>query len=310
MSDMTIILSHISALEYWRTSQRLPCSHAEIAYAKKLITRTPQLRKASLLDELKVARPFHVLVSDEKFRKRNNLLVSHTWKNPLHKGSAMLVEEDIFVVSPELCFLQLAGTSPLIELIEVGFELCGRYNNTGRPLITVASLKTFIVRHKGTHGANKAMRALSYIVDNSASHMETKLTMLLCLPFKLGGYNFREPVLNEHINKIKRDGSTLGDYFVADLLWQEQRIILEYDSTEYHDNDRSHLSDSVRRTELIGLGYDVVSVVSSQVTTAMGTKNLASSLAKKMGRKLRIPKSEFLKANMELRKVLFKRSFY
>lgn len=307
ISSMTIVLSHITALDYWRTSPLHPCSHKKIPHAKKLIRQKPAPTPPVSTVSSKLPHPLHVLVSDRQFRKQNQFFITHTWKEPLFKGSILGVEENIFVSSPELCFIQIASTLSLVKLIEVGYELCGYYNNTHKPLTSVDQIRHFVLKYRGATNVNKVMRALLYIIDNSASPMETKLAMLLSLPFKMGGYSFEKPLLNARIDKVARDGSTLGECFYADLLWPDDRIILEYDSDERHDNFRSRKSDVIRQRELSILGYNASSVVSSQIMTSMGIENIAFSLAKAMNRRMRLPEPGFSQARLDLRKELFNR---
>lgn len=304
MADMTIVLSHISALEYWQKPRSVPHVNKQATHVKKLITEKPALQSVLPTCLLGVSQPFHALVSEETFRLRNKHLNTHTWKHPLYKGDVFHAGQDVFVSSPELCFMQLASSLSLPELIKVGFELCGYYDGLRQPHTSVARLNSFVIKHKGAPGTKKALKALPYIIDNSASPMETKLAMLLTLPFKMGGYNFAKPLLNERIKKGTEDGSTLGKYYYVDLLWPDHRVVLEYDSNEHHATIEGHVRDSIREVELTLLGYDVTSAVSSHVTTALGTKNLAILLAKKLNRRLILPEPNFSKACANLRRTI------
>lgn len=304
MTDMTIVLSHISALEYWQKPRSTPRVNEQVTHAKKLIAEKPVLRSTTPPCLTEVSQPFHILVSEETFRLRNKCLNSHTWKHPLYKGDVLHVDQDVFVSSPELCFMQLASFLSLPELIKVGFELCGYYDGVRQPHTSVVRLNNFIMKHKGVPGTKKALKALPHIIDNSASPMETKLTMLLTLPFKMGGYNFAKPLLNERIEKVAGDGTTLGKYYYVDLLWPDHHVVLEYDSNKHHATIEGHVRDSIREVELTILGYDVTSAINSHVTTAMGTKNLAVLLAKKLDKRLILPEPNFSQACADLRKAI------
>lgn len=310
---MTAVLSHISALEYWRTSRGCGCVRAEVPHAKAL-TRRPSDFDHPLPATLHLlSRPLSVLASGPQSRRRNDTVVSRSWSFPLYKGSVIDTGEGFFVSSPELCFIQMAASMSLIELIQLGFEFCGRYDladgslHACQPLTSTALLENVIAKYKGATGINKAERAVKYVIDNSASPMETALAMLLSLPYQLGGYNFEKPSLNRRIDKGgDRRGSTLSDYFVCDLMWDDARVVLEYDSDMFHAGTDNQTRDSIRRAEIERMGYTVISVTRPQVASDMGIRNLAVLLAKQMGRRLRIPEPEFSSACHELRKALLR----
>ena len=62
--------------------------------------------------------------------------------------------------------------------------------------------------------------------------------------------------------------------------------------------------DSIRRSELMSMGYTVITVTNPQVATAMGVRNLADLLAGQMGRRFRMTEPEFSNAHAKLRKEL------
>mgnify|MGYP007055184147 FL=1 len=55
-------------------------------------------------------------------------------------------------------------------------------------MTTVERLRAFTENVGPVHGRKKAARALQYVMGDSASPRETALAMLLCLPYRLGGY--------------------------------------------------------------------------------------------------------------------------
>ncbi|NLG10051.1 MAG: hypothetical protein GX562_00755 [Coriobacteriaceae bacterium] len=147
-----------------------------------------------------------------------NHIDCHTYPN----GSFYKIERGLFVSSPELCFLQIASQMELLKLIELGFELCGSYRQNGidnevvannvdiindqRPgfridkqLTTVRRLRAYISKMERIRGIKKASRAARYLIDHSASPAETMLTMMLALPYMLGGFKLPTPSLNARI---------------------------------------------------------------------------------------------------------------
>lgn len=305
-----IVLTHQSALEYWQSSLRFnPVKEA--VYVKNLIRAVPKpcYFKAPISCGLK--GPFHVLVAEEKLRRQSKECVSHVWRHSLPRGSVVDSGRGFYVLSPELCFIVMARSLSFIALVKLGYNLCGSYVSSDetiyscRPLSSVDRIKDCIDKNRGVEGARKAGKALKYVLDNSASPKETELAMLLCLPSHYGGYGFRQPILNYQINKRDKWGTTLANHFKCDLAWPETRIALEYDSREFHEGAERLSRDSIRRTELINLGYFVMTATLSQVETTLGTKNLATALAKQMHRRLRLREPQFSDAHAKLRKELF-----
>lgn len=110
--------------------------------------------------------------------------------------------------TPEFCFLQMAGCLSLVQLIQLGFELCGTYALVGgapavrraAPLTTKVKLAAFVEQSSGARGCKKAARAVRYVQDGAASPMETMLAMMLCLPYGLGGYGLEKPLINHRVD--------------------------------------------------------------------------------------------------------------
>ena len=131
-------------------------------------------------------------------------VMSHVEPSKLGQQGVYRIGEGQYVVSPAEVFLQLATVLPFPNLLEVGFELCGRYARPiggylelGRrdPLASAAGLDRFLERMAGVPGASTARRAVCFILDGSWSPMETSSVLYLCLPFRLGGYGLPAPLI-------------------------------------------------------------------------------------------------------------------
>lgn len=307
---MSIVLSHESALEFWQKTHHTPDSFSTVKYAGYLLRQDtpPTLPNNSSLLSLK--QPLQALTANHHKRRRSRVFINRLWTRALSAGSILDSKEGFYVSSPEFCFLQMASVLPLVKLIELGFELCGSYKTLDKKLTQCPSvtshtqLQNFVAKNKGAHGIDKARRALRFITNNSASPMETALTMLLCLPYQLGGYGFEMPILNHKIEKHKTQGTTFSNYYLCDLAWPSKKIALEYDSVCHHSDDNLLLKDTVRRVELACLSYTIFSVSKPHVMTDMGTENLAIALSKHMNRRLRPPEPKFTHARFELRKAI------
>ena len=57
------------------------------------------------------------------------------------------------------------------------------------------------------------------------------------------------------------------DGYVPDLLWRAERVIVEYDSGEYHSGPAAVRWDTARHNHLSALGYTVLHVTAEELTT-------------------------------------------
>lgn len=176
----------------------------------------------------------------------------------------MRLGDRLYASSPELCFVQMATVLPFVELVKLGFELCGTYaerldgaTRYDRPLLltSVAALARFVDSAGDIPGVVAARKAVKLLVACSASPRETALTMLLCLPLRRGGYGLPSPELNFRIDvgRSKRAVTDKG-YYLCDLYWREACIDLEYESDERHTGAERIAEDSTPRRSACGYG--------------------------------------------------------
>ena len=228
----------------------------------------------------------------------------------------MNIGKRLMVSSPEFCFLQMAEILSLTELIELGYELCGVYSLPNHAdqkvpkrgfynreqLASTKNLELLLDSMPGVKGHRKAVRALRYLQDGSASPMETKLAMFLTLPYQLGGFGFVMPELNYRIDLTKNARKYFSkDYYVCDLFWPDERIAVEYDSDQYHTGADRIANDSRRRNALTAIGIRVVSVTKQQLFNRGELEEVARTISSHMGRRLFSKKSNFAAAHLELR---------
>jgi hypothetical protein len=264
------------------------------------------------------------MLSNPSARQPTQELRQHVYRGPTLNGYVLEFEDGLVVSSPEFCFLQMAAELPLVKLIELGFELCGTYSLPGvaepegrpstpgkdfdshPPLTSLKKLKAFAARMAGIRGHKRASRALRYIADNSASPMETILTMLLTLPYKLGGYGLPMPELNCRIVPVKAaKRSASKSFYSCDLFWSNIDLAVEYDSDLYHTGAERIASDSKRRNTLTSIGVLVITVTRKQIYSVVEFEKVARLIAGNMDRRLRFKNPKFADTHRELRKLLF-----
>ena len=248
---------------------------------------------------------------------------AHVFSRTLPENAFLAFGGGVFVSSPELCFFQMAGKLELIKLIELGFELCGTYTPSvisqggegptdlvksqfNLPKLTdVKRLTSFVQRMEGVHGYKLASKALRYVADNSNSPMETILTMLMTLPYRLGGYGLPMPNLNHPVVPVKAVRRTTGrSHFRCDLFWPDKKLAVEYDSEEYHDNLKKMSEDAARRNTLTSLGLPPIIVTKQQLYSVFEFEKVAIQLARRLGKQLKHKKPGFAQARNSLRRSL------
>ena len=325
---MDMILSHKSALEYWRLYGYSKINYSVRQRLNGFPVDVPKYSKVRGELPTGLSLPINYVVGSQSAKRKSRLVYARVHTGPIPEGCIFDIGGGLSVSSPPLCFFQMACELPLVKLIELGLELCGTYSlpavndyspgtenvdktRYDRPKLTeIKTLKAFTARMKEAGGQKKASRALRYIADGSGSPMETIMIMLLTLPYKLGGYGLTMPGLNKRIepkNKIKggadKDRSRNPNY-KCDLFWPKAKLAIEYDSDFYHTGADRIASDSKKRFDLMALGITVVSVTSRQLRSKGEFENIARLVARKLGKRLQHKNPQFSEANRKLRSLL------
>jgi len=330
---MEILLSHKSALEYWRIHGRAHGDSKQRLRRRKAPAETPRLKDVSSLKSLGLSLPLDVIVSTPATRRRSKKVRPHLFSGMLEEGCINKIGDGLYVCSPEFCFFQMAGELHYYKLIELGFELCGRYlllvpgydyadpeitkrgfRNLEGSLTSKKRLKAFLERMAGALGQRPLLRAIRYVADGSASPVETILAMFLTLPYKYGGYGLPLPQLNPP-NDSAQSGKQ-GSYhrssnknrFRSDLTWPGTDILVEYDSEMFHSGSAELTKDSMRRNVLTISGKRTITVTKSHVFSVLEFDTVAKQIAKGLGKRLRDERNkEFPKERIVLRTILLER---
>lgn len=255
---MDITLSHRSALEALRTARTRdgkdgvsaaqtnatnPALDTGARWTSKIVTEL----KATI--GLPQGQPLDVMVRDASRRLRNRGVTCRVWGAKMRGLLFVELDKGITIPCPEILLLQMAETLPLVEVIALGHELCGKYSianaassspaKTGIPAVTSAErICQTLEDCKGMRGYASLKKAFPYIRNNSLSPMETCLSTMTQLPLKTGGYQIREVTLNAPL----APGEDVADYLFAsfrvpDLLFTGTPVGLNYDGGAHLDLD-------------------------------------------------------------------------
>ncbi len=207
---------------------------------------------------------------------------------------------------PELAYLQLASTLEIPKLILLGILLCSKPNTKDqKPVTTKQRLLHRIHSASGLKGKSKALRALQYVEDSCRSPLEALLFMLLSLPHALGGYGLSGFIFDYEIVLNGENAKVLGKRSVfADLYHEETRLILEYDSKEFHSDPKSLAYDAKRSTALIRQKYDVFSIRTEQLYDEGKFLIVVKNISSKLGKRIRIRCKSFTRQHALLRSLL------
>jgi len=318
---MKQFISHQSALEYWRKRRELP----ENSYDRRCRDTLPD--GPFIIEPLGFAGfalPIHILIGNPNARRDSKKVKQHVFSGETPVGCFMNTGNGLMMSSPEFCFLQMADQLTLVMLIELGYELCGVYSlpiaddsdvpdrgfYNRKPLTCTSKLRVFLDSMPGCKGFKKAARALRYILDGSASPMETKLAIFLTLPYMLGGFGLRFPELNKRIVLSKTARKYFSkNYYVCDLFWPDENVAVEYDSDQHHTGSDRIASDSIRRNALSSAaGIRIVSVTKQQLYSRVELERAARTIAGHLNKRLFPVKINFYAIHQELRKQLLDNS--
>lgn len=176
---------------------------------------------------------------------------------------------------------QTADCSSKTQTNEKGFHCCPA-------LTTTRKIRDLIDKMPHAHASTKAIKALYFVRDNSASPKETALALILGLPYRYGGFGLDMPTMNHRIDvRARNRKGALGSYFKCDLFWPEANLDVEYESTSHHTGSKRIAKDSKRRGSLDYLDIHVITVTAGQLYDNYALNKIAALIAKRLGKQIR-----------------------
>ncbi len=287
---MAFLLSKGTAIEWLRKTRDVDTKYRRyvIPYNSLESSKTRLSRHLDALEGL--SRPIQLVAWNRGDRRRTSMTSCSAMALPSGKYPSYRVERGVFCAAPELVFLQMAGRLDHESLIFLGCELCGRYGLwenkvvTRNPICDVGLIEDFLAECPGVHGRKKAARALKDVLPGAASPMEIGLALCFALPKASGGFGMPAPELNRAL-PVRGNAARLWDWptITPDLLWDNQKIVIEYDSDEEHTASQKITNDSIRRNVLEEMGYRVVSVTNGIFSDPVQLERAASVVANMLG---------------------------
>ena len=136
---------------------------------------------------------------------------------------------------------------------------------------------------EGIHEAKTAKRVLLYLIEDSASPMETVAVVLPRLPRRIGGYGLPVPQTNGRI-KVGRRGRKAASksFYKCDLLWPKASLAVEHESDMRNTGSAGIANDSARRSALAYLGVEVVTLTKRQFISVNELDGVAVLLSKRL----------------------------
>lgn len=320
---MNLVLDIATSLEFWRQQyplDRRPSPSTvqppnDCAYNKADVLA---LCPSWITEE--TLRPtdgvLHALAFDAGHRRHANKVVTHVWSGQIPAGSFYLRGSNVYIESPEFIFLHAATILELPELIALGDELCGLYSfddreergfrKRTRPLLQKARLERYLQQAAGCPGCKLARQALRFIVERSASPMETFDEMTMCLPYRLGGYSLPVPVMNERVDLTDR-GSRIARKRTCYLDMGYSAVFLDIEHHGKYDHSTAEEidADRARVNGLKEMGFEVIELTADQVGDPIAYEYIIQRIAKRLGKRLRNDALGKTEARMALRKCLY-----
>ncbi len=239
----------------------------------------------------------------ERFRKNGKL--THSCGHVLPAG-AVAFRDGKMVASPELLFLELAGELSIHRLILLSLQLCSHEQGTPSKAVTTKQrLNAFLAKTQGYMGHSKALRAVKYLENGSASIMESITYMILTLPHNLGGYGLSGAAFNYGIELNDEGRKRLGqNRCYADIYYKQAKVAVEYDSFTFHKSPSEQGKDMLRAAVLERQGIQVIRLSTIQLYDRGACRDFAHNLARRLNKRIRVRTDKFDELHTALRSLL------
>ncbi len=288
---MTLRIVYPSALEYWLEEKGVPRGVNIFDATDAFLPGKKGVRQQ--VRELSFKNPVHIAVPKKMNRVKDEEIICHAMSKQVSPDSLRQLADGVFISSPEMCFLQAARDLPIHQLVQLANNLCAIYvvdpyedygQRRREPVTSVDEIKKFLLKQQRYLNLKRARIAINYALDHSNSPMETNLATLALLPWRYGGYNLKAPKLNLDVNLSETGADHLGrDTVCCDMVWVDEKVVLEYDSNLAHLSPSQHAMDKKRATALALSGYTVICVTAQDIRNFSAIENLFMRIRAALG---------------------------
>ena len=123
-------------------------------------------------------------------------------------------------------------------------------------------------------------------MDRSNFPRESLLAVISMLSFSLGGYRLLPPSLNFSAYLSADIAKITGlESCNCDLVWPEQKLIVEYNSNLTHLDSDQHYKDTNRANVLMSSGYKLITITNNTFSTLNLLDNTFAMIRKDLGMK-------------------------
>lgn len=257
----------------------------------------------------------HLLTANLSLSSKSKGVVRHIVTTELPSYAVFQLDEGVYCTTPEETYLNLAATlaretqDDLLFKAEAmlalyGMELCGLFYlgastdtllERNKPLVTKNKLTAYLDKCTRRPGVELARKSLVHIEDRMRSPMEAACALLLCRERRIGSIGLPQGEANCPVE-------TSEGIREVDRLWKKYGLGYEYQGREYHTAETRRQEDR-RRNALLGSGITIMNIWYEDLAQPRAFSELAATLSKKMGKRLRIRSESFAWKQQVLRSV-------
>jgi very-short-patch-repair endonuclease len=255
--------------------------------------------------DISKAADAHITVPDHDARISINGKRAHSCALPLPAG-AVVYRNGKRVASPELLFLELANELSIHRLILLGLQMCSYpVGSPEKAITTKKDITAFLENTSGHRGHRKALQAIKYVENGSASIMESLAYMILTLPSNLGGYGLQGAVFNHRFRLNDEEISQLSqNSCIVDIYYRRAKVAVEYESYKHHSSPAEQGKDAIRSEILRKHGVEVKHLSTIQLYNKDACRDFARSLSCSIKKRIRIQSVRFEEMHEQLRELL------
>ncbi len=293
-----VVLGGQAAHELYRRSDLAPLiEHSPRVPARQIVHRVSMPSRASaarIADALACATPLSCVVREAKERRTNRLAYGQVFRD-LESGDVLELDRGLYVLSPELLYVQLARGADAAMLWMLASEFIGSYGIDHEMLkkghtseealfertpLTSSDRLMACVERASAGKRSLAQRVAMLMLPGARSPKEAQLAALFSLPRRWGGRGIRGVELNHtfllssQARRIAGRGELEGDLYIPSI---DEDV--EYDSDLFHASDERRELDIRKVNALRSMGVGVHTVTRSQLYNWPVFNALADSLA-------------------------------